>query len=84
MRTSECGQLTTAIVGTSDSGEEPQQRKKKKDKVKRKKRTPPKLGDSRTHCKRAKRKERDKALVAAAEVMNAVQHDDSELVGVAN
>ena len=70
MRTSECEQLSTAIVSGPCSGRE---RKPRKGNVRG-------AGAAR---KRRRKKEKDKALVqAAAAVMSAVQHESSQLIVV--
>ena len=70
VRTSECGLLSTAIDGGSDSGRDMRQRKGRR-------------GGVGAAKKRRKKRDRDKALVqAAAAVMSAVQHDSSQLIVV--
>jgi hypothetical protein len=70
VRTSECGQLSTAIGSGSDSGRDSRPRKGK-------------VGGARAARKRKRRKQRDKLLVqAAAAVISAVQHESSQLIVV--
>ena len=86
-KTSEEVQLTTATVSAHDSGvdgeEQGQKKRKEKGSLGKRKRSRKKRGVSRTGRWRRRRKERDKALAeAAAAVLNAVQHDTSQLLVV--